>query len=141
MLIFADHRRHNRKAEADRCKSYFQPDSNKASSEKCLAALAVLETWQVLYATNSWPQWRRTKTLQLRQGARGVSWRCWNGRCGRCACQGVWAARYAMCLCGRSVIALDSRRAPTCADEGGFYRVAVEDLMASRSAAKAQRPP
>lgn len=137
MLPFVDHRNRSRRAEVDRCTSYFQPGTSVASTDGGLAASAILDILQTIcyafLAANEDDENVQAATSRMRGLVEKLNWSSWKecmpGCLGREICYvPVWPFS----------LALDMRRAPACVDEGGFYRVAVEEMMASTLAAKAQ---
>lgn len=138
MLPFIDHRRRNRQDEVDRCASYFQPGSSSPSSwKKSVAMSAILNISQTIcgeiIASTEDDEDVQAATRRVRGLVEKLNWSSWKqcmpGCVGREVCYvPVWPFS----------LALDRRRAPMCVDEGGFYGVAVEEMMAS-TAARAKR--
>jgi hypothetical protein len=139
MLPFIDHRRRNRQDEVDRCASYFQPgSSNPSFGKKSDAMSAILEISRTIcgeiIASTEDDEDVPAATRRMHDLVRMLNWSSWKqcmpGCVGREVCYvPVWPFS----------LALDRRRAPLCVDEGGFYGVAVQEMMASTSAARAQR--
>lgn len=139
MLPFVDHRTRNRQDEVDRCASYFQSGSSSPSSGKKSAAMsAILNISQTIcgeiIASTEDDEDVPAATRRMRDLVKTLNWSSWKqcmpGCVGREVCYvPVWPFS----------LALDRRRAPSCVDEGGFYGVAVEEMMASTAATRAQR--